>query len=48
VGGRGLSACFLSKSKCERVRYRDETVSSSVAKVGGDVFAHFHIVVTSQ
>jgi hypothetical protein len=32
------------KSMCETVRCRDATASSFVAKVRGEVFAHFHAV----
>jgi hypothetical protein len=30
--------------KCEMACYRDATVSSFVAKVRGEVFAHFHVI----
>jgi hypothetical protein len=35
---------FLVKRKCETVRCPDATASSFVAKVPGEVFAHFHAV----
>jgi hypothetical protein len=31
----------LAKRQCEMVRWRDATASSFVAKVRGEVFAHF-------
>jgi hypothetical protein len=32
----------LVKRKCETTRCHDATASSSIAKVRGEVFAHFH------
>jgi hypothetical protein len=34
----------LVKRRCETVRCHDSTASSFVAKVRGEVFAHFHTV----
>jgi hypothetical protein len=36
------------KRKCETVRCRDATASSFVAKVRGEVFAHFHAVAVKR
>jgi hypothetical protein len=47
MGGGRQSLCFWSEipwqeRKCETVRCRDATASSFVAKVRGEVFAHFY------
>jgi hypothetical protein len=45
--------CFWSKipwceRKCETVRCREATASSSVSKARGKVFAHFHVVAVKR
>jgi hypothetical protein len=39
---------ILMKRKCETVRCRDATASSSVSKVRGEVFAHFHAIAVKR
>jgi hypothetical protein len=53
VGGEDRHVVFWSKipwweGKCEAVLCRDSTASSSVAKVRGEVFAHFHAVAVKR
>jgi hypothetical protein len=53
VGWWRQTCCFWSKNtwwkrKCEAVRCRDVTASSFVAKVLGEVFAHFHSVAVKR
>jgi hypothetical protein len=41
--GCGLQSCWWQR-KCETLRCRDATASFFVAKVWGEIFAHFHAV----